>query len=734
MRSLFVISFLFVTWFSSAQNFRVEKAKFNTEYDEYCAGLLKDGVIFSSNRKPEVLRTYLDEDDNYYTNLYVAKEKNDKGKSQEEVFSQEISSVLNEGSLSFEPNKKAFWYTSNIFSEDKKIGPSDEFKLGIFKAQKKNGLWVRTDSFPVNSYKQKYNVAHPAISPDGKFMVFSSDMEGGNGSSDLWIIYRENGEWGAPMPLPKGINTEENELFPFIDRNGVLYFSSNGIEFGMGLDVYTTKLFTPLEYEEPVRMRAPINTEFDDYAFLIREDGETGYFSSNRENANDDVYSFEYTYPDFTGCYESYMPYMCYLIEETNLTFIDTLPFAYIWDFGDGNSAEGFKQEHCYADTGFYNITLNIIDTLSGVTYATINDMELLIEQPNQPYISSPDTLIMNEEGLFSSLESEFSGFEVQEWFWKMGPYERRRGEEIYYKFKKPGVHEVQLGALSVPDESGNQEKICVYKEILVVENELELEILRDLASKEEEEIVLDYDYMEETLVESGHPEDVMSEELVESTYYVEVTESDEPIMLDDPYFDKIHHEITERYMEDDSVYVYSVGQAKEVFALWDMYKEVIDSGYVSAIVKQDRIASFKKETEKVGYHYPEEEREEWNRTITEFANIQFDNNSSRIKEESLGSLDYIATMLTIEEEFKLKIDAYTDSRGNDDYNKGLSERRAESVKKYLLRKGIAANRLFSQGHGEENPKYTNETELGRAKNRRVEIEILTVLFKNQIE
>ncbi len=484
-------------------------------------------------------------------------------------------------------------------------------------------------------------------------------------------------------------------------------------------------------------MKAPINTEFDDYAFLLRDDGESGYFSSNRENMNDDVYSFEYAYPEFVGCQENYKPFMCYLIEETNLTYIDSLPLAYIWDYGDGTTANGFKNEHCYADTGFYEIKLNIIDTLTGVTYATISDMELLIEKPNQPYITSPDTLIMNDEALFSSIESTFDGFEIEEWFWGMGGEKNLRGADVNYAFDRPGNYQIKLLALSIPDESGFQQKSCVYKNILIVENELELEILREMKVEEEiieEEIVLNYDYLEDEIVEADHIEESIIEEAVESTYYVEVAEAEEPMALDDPFFEKIKHEITERYHLEDSTYVYSVGQAKEVFALWDIYKEVLDSGYVSAIVKQDRIAAFKDETEKVGFSEPENEREEWNRTITDFANIQFDNNSSKIKTESLGSLDYIAAMMSIEEEFDLKIDAYTDDKGNDNYNKTLSERRATAVKKYLLRKGIDPKRLISLGHGEANPISSNETELGRAINRRVEFEIHMDLIKFKLE
>lgn len=752
MRRLLVISLLLVALQCTSQNFNVSKAKFNTDYQEYCAGLLKDGVIYSSNKKPEVLKTYLDENDNYYTNLYVASEKEEGKRNKTELFSSEISSVLNEGSLSFEPGGRTFWYTSNITYDEKKVRGGKDYMLGIFKAQKRDGKWQRVQAFPYNAKNQEFNVAHPAIAPDGSFMIFSSDMQGGVGASDLYISYRIQEDWSSPELLPEGINTQGNELFPYLDSKGMLYFSSNGIDEGQGLDVYSTAFFNSKDFKSPIRMKAPINTEFDDYAFMIREDGETGYFSSNRDSLNDDVYEFKYMFPTFDGCRENFKPFMCYMIEETNITYIDSLPLAYIWDFGDGTSANGFRNEHCYADTGLYKINLNIIDTLTGVTYASISNMELLIEQPNQPYITSPDTLIMNEEVIFSSMESTFDGFEISEWFWDMGSQKSLKGEVVSYAFNKAGYYQVELGALSFPDESGLQQRSCVYKTVLVVENELELDILREIAKEQEllalesgedpeadetpvtdEDVTLDYGYMQDEVVDGNNAKEAILEEKVESTYYVEVLESEEKVELEDPYFDKLQYEITERRKED-STYVYSIGQANEVFALWDLYKEVLDSGYYSAIVKQQRIKAFEEETEEVGYAVPEEERKVWNRTITKFANIQFDKNSSYVKPECYSSLDYIAVMMDIEKEFTLNIDAYTDDKGNAEHNLELSKRRAENVKKYLVRKGVPQERLISKGHGEAKPISSNETEQGRAINRRVEFELETVLFKLQIE
>jgi len=780
MKKWLLYIFLIGGGITHSQDFEVSKAAFNSKYDEYAAGLLKDAVVFSSNKKPQVLVTYLDDEDNYYSNLYVSKENAGIPAASNEIFSKEISSDLNEGSLCFSADGNILWYTSNIQIENQKIRRGFEFKLGIFRAEKIDGVWQKTGEFPYNSKNQEYNIAHPSISKDGDFMVFSSDMTGGEGSSDIWITRLIEGKWQVPEPLPKSVNTDKTELFPFLDEKNTLYYSTNAFSVGGDLDIYKVSL-NELVSGKPSKLPAPLNSEFDDFGFMIREGGESGYLSSDREEDFDNVYSFKYNYPTFVECEENFEPALCFFFEETNMVEIDTLPFAYIWDFGDGNQKKGFTVEHCYADSGTYDISLNVIDSITGVNFASVNNMQLTIEFPNQPYITSKDTLIVNNDYLFSSKDSEFIWDEIEEWFWEMGDGNTLRGEEIYYSYSQPGIFYMTLGALGVMDESGIQNKICVYKELIVIESEERLKEIReeerlakeqalieeelalneteenssheetedqeavlseDKTSEVEEETgeetlvaesaenVINYDYMTESKIDADSIKAKLTEEIIESTYFVELLKNDEPISLEDPYFEGIRHEITERFVSGDSSFIYSVGQAEDIFALWDVYQEVLDSGYISAIVKQERLKNFKEDTETIGYSNPLEEQEVWNRTITSFANIQFESNSSRISDESMAGLDYIALMMEIEEEFTLVINAFTDDKGNAEYNLTLSKRRADMVKRYLIRKGVSADRLLAKGFGEENPISDNLTELGRAVNRRVEFKIISNMFK----
>lgn len=101
---------------------------------------------------------------------------------------------------------------------------------------------------------------------------------------------------------------------------------------------------------------------------------------------------------------------------------------------------------------------------------------------------------------------------------------------------------------------------------------------------------------------------------------------------------------------------------------------------------------------------------------------VQFATNQSAISPTAAAVLDKVVTALQRCPETRVRLDAYTDSTGADAYNQALSQRRADSVKAYLVQHGISASRIEARGHGEANPIASNDTAEGRAKNRRVEI------------
>jgi peptidoglycan-associated lipoprotein len=135
-------------------------------------------------------------------------------------------------------------------------------------------------------------VAHPALSIDEKTLYFVSDKSGGQGGKDIWKVTGGAGGWGNPENLGPQINTEGNEVFPFVHKDGTLYFSSDG-HVGMGgLDIFMAR--PEGTNWEVSNLGYPMNSPRDDFGIVFERELERGYLSSNREDAKgeDDVFQF----------------------------------------------------------------------------------------------------------------------------------------------------------------------------------------------------------------------------------------------------------------------------------------------------------------------------------------------------------------------------------------------------------------------------------------------------------
>jgi outer membrane protein OmpA-like peptidoglycan-associated protein/tetratricopeptide (TPR) repeat protein len=207
-----------------------------------------------------------------------------------EEFAQAIRSPLNNGPASFAGNE--MFTTTNVAKV--RNNQKDLYKLNIVSSTFDGKRWKKPSSFVHNS--PDYNFAHPAISNDGQRLFFSSDMPGGEGGMDLYYCDRAGDGWGKPVSLGKLVNTPGHEVFPFIHSDGALYFASNGHE-GLGaLDIYSTS-FSNNEWLLPTALSFPVNTPYDDFGFILDHDRSRGYFSSNRPGGKggDDIYSFIFT-------------------------------------------------------------------------------------------------------------------------------------------------------------------------------------------------------------------------------------------------------------------------------------------------------------------------------------------------------------------------------------------------------------------------------------------------------
>lgn len=156
---------------------------------------------------------------------------------------------------------------------------------------------------PLTFSTDSFTCGHPYLSKDGQTLYFTSDMPGGEGGKDIWMVtYSKKGKtWGDPVNLGPTINTEGDEMFPYLHEDGTLYFSSNGHVGLGGVDIFFSK-GEATDWSTPINMKSPINSGGDDFSLILDKTKESGYFSSNREGGKgqDDIYRFRMTPLIFT--------------------------------------------------------------------------------------------------------------------------------------------------------------------------------------------------------------------------------------------------------------------------------------------------------------------------------------------------------------------------------------------------------------------------------------------------
>ncbi|QEE50671.1 OmpA family protein [Flavobacterium alkalisoli] len=215
-----------------------------------------------------------------------------------EKFSKDINTKYHEACVAFSPDEKTIYFTRNNYEGKlKKDGNGvNHLKLYSATAVEKDGKirWENIKELPFNN--DSYSVGQPAVSKDGTKLYFVSDMPGTIGETDIFVVdILGDGNYGQPKNLGETINTNGREMFPYVtDR--ALYFATDG-HLGLGgLDVFES-VITDGTFQKPVNLGGPLNTNMDDFAYIVNEETNKGFVCSNRKTGkgDDDIYSFERT-------------------------------------------------------------------------------------------------------------------------------------------------------------------------------------------------------------------------------------------------------------------------------------------------------------------------------------------------------------------------------------------------------------------------------------------------------
>lgn len=275
-----------IEWKKKDVNFEVyNEASLNTKDMEYAPSFYGKGIIFTSNRGTVKGKNYYERTGKNYENIYASQTTGKNKWTKAEPLNKDINTPFNEGVASFDNNNRILYFTQCNGPKGK------ESSCRIYETQNEGNTWSAPKEVTIPNPDSAI-LGHPSISADGNRIYFVSDLAGGFGGKDIWYSDKQGTSWSTPVNAGPKVNTTGDEEFPFIHTSGTLYFSSTGHSGMGGFDVFFCD-FEEGDWAEAVNLKSPTNSAGDDFGFIVDENKEVGYLSSNRfgGKGEDDIYS-----------------------------------------------------------------------------------------------------------------------------------------------------------------------------------------------------------------------------------------------------------------------------------------------------------------------------------------------------------------------------------------------------------------------------------------------------------
>ena len=279
-------------WKKNPNRYIVKRSKeLNGQRSDYCPMYVGDDttmIVTTSTRKEASGDDYSGITGQKKADIFLTR-RDDKGKWQRtEIIESEINSEYEDGACAFSPDGKTMYFTRCVTDDQ-----SPRY-AAIYRSNRSDASWSGVQKVEI-SVDTLSSFAHPAVSPDGDWLYFTSNMPGGVGGLDIWryFIGGNKALQGIVENLGEGINTEGDEQFPAFGPNGELFFSSDGYPGMGGLDIYCATQVNDTVWKVE-NMMAPINSNGDDFGMTFAPGLYRGFFSSNRGDARgwDHIYSF----------------------------------------------------------------------------------------------------------------------------------------------------------------------------------------------------------------------------------------------------------------------------------------------------------------------------------------------------------------------------------------------------------------------------------------------------------
>ena len=277
-------------------NVFIANLKMNTANNDFGPSYFENKVIFTSDRDNSfAVSRQWNWDHQPFLQLYKSSIIENGQLDSIKEFSNKTESKYHDGPASFTKDGSFMVFTRNNLEEHAANGA---INLVLMYAKRKGNGWESPKEFAFNS--SEYSTGHGSLSANGKVLYFVSDRPGGYGGTDIYKTFMlSDGSWSKPINLGRKVNTEGNEMFPFIHENGeFLFFSSNGLMGLGGQDIFVANV-KKRKVTDVINLGSPVNSSRDDFALILDKTQKKGYFSSTRQDGEggDDIYGYKLSKP-----------------------------------------------------------------------------------------------------------------------------------------------------------------------------------------------------------------------------------------------------------------------------------------------------------------------------------------------------------------------------------------------------------------------------------------------------
>jgi len=662
-----LLLFLLLNFGLTAQesNYEVFNTSINSKYAELGVTYLKNNtILYASSKKVKNDKPFLKNrrknNRQLFLELYEGK-ITDKGDIiQTNTFSKEVYNKFFECDVTFSPDLKTIYFVWNNYYDDiLRKDMNDRKPLYLFRANiDKNYKLTNVTPMPFNS--KNYSIKNPQVSRDGTKLFFSSNMEGGYGGLDLYVstIYK-NGSIGWPKNLGPKINTDKHEMFPFVDKDNNLYFSSYGHKGKGGLDIYKSE-FKDGKYEEPIDLPSPINSKADDFAFVLNKTSNSGFFTSSRENGKGDVdiYAFK---PKNTVC-NSYIT--ANFIDEKTGKKLDSVqvtlfkddkliakeinttsnPFKFKLECNQSYSIKASKNNYEDVAVDFSSKSNSNLKKTIALNGLECNQLisGLFFNKLTKKMLDSVEVSLY-KNGVFLDKQFVRKGYKYQ--------FDLDCGQNYTIKASKKGFIPTEFNFKTTLEN-----KINIARTLLLAPISCNQLITGQVLNKETKEILPKATvklFKNNTLLDS-----LKLDAEAKFSYNGKCSTQYRIVASQKNYDDDVASIITNT----------SDGKIVNRKLFLQPNKEFV-------IVRKQKMINTKP--------------------------IYFDLDKSNIRKDAAIELNRVVDILNKYPNIRIEVKSHTDSRAPDDYNMKLSNKRAKATINYIISKGIDSSRVFGKGYGE---------------------------------